>query len=183
MNRIVILSGSPSESSRSDRVLKYLEGILKQKDFEVIYISVREIPHKDLYNGNYNSPALKKVSSKIAKAQGLIVGSPVYKASYSGVLKSLIDLLPQDILEHKPVLPIMTGGSLSHLLAIEYTLKPLINILKGQCLKGLYFLDHQVNKNAQQPILDEELLGRTEKQLDYFIEIVHRQKYFLTLSS
>jgi len=52
----------------------------------------------------------KEIANDLQDAKGVIVGSPVYKASYSGVLKALFDVLPEDILNRKPVLPIMTGG-------------------------------------------------------------------------
>lgn len=183
MKRIVILSGSPSEHSRSDVLLTYLGKKLQAQDVSISHISVKDVPQQDLCQGNYNSPAIQQISKTIEQAQGLIIGSPVYKASYSGVLKSLIDLLPQDIFKHKPVLPIMTGGSPTHLLAIEYTLKPLVNLLKGQSLKGVYFLDSQLDKNSLEPILDDELLARTAKQLDYFLELVDQQPSAASISS
>ena len=85
----------------------------------------------------------------IKQADGLIIGSPVYKASYTGVLKSLLDLLPEGALKNKPVLPIMVGGSSRHLLAIDYSLNPLIAILKGQPLQGLYFTDSEIDKSDE----------------------------------
>ncbi|MFP3359869.1 NAD(P)H-dependent oxidoreductase, partial [Planococcus sp. SIMBA_143] len=97
---------------------------------------MRDVPAKDLMFGNFNSPAVTDIAEDIHNARGVIVGSPVYKAAYSGVLKSLFDILPQDVLRDTPVLPIMSGGSISHLLAMEYTLKPLLSTLKGVPLKG-----------------------------------------------
>lgn len=176
MSEIVILSGSPSEYSRSEKILKYLGSLLEQKQFTVTHLSVRDVPQADLFEAKFDSPAIRSISATIEDAQGIIIGSPVYKAAYSGVLKSLIDLLPQDVLEHKPVLPIMTGGSPAHLLAIEYTLKPLIASLRGQSLKGVYFLDTQIDREANIPVIDEELLQRIEKQLDYLIEKINTQK-------
>jgi len=182
MSEIVIISGSPSEFSRSDQVLKYLGELLKGERFSVTHISVRDVPQSDLFTGKYDSPAVKKIATLIQDAQGVIVGSPVYKAAYSGILKALFDILPQDVLKHRPVLPLMTGGSPSHLLAIEYTLKPLLATLKGHNLKGLYLLDSQIDKQKQNPIIDEDILQRTKKQLYYFIETINSQR-FITSSS
>lgn len=180
MSEIVILSGSPSEESRSERILLYLGSLLEEKGYLVTHISVRDVPKEDLFSGNFKSEAIQKIASLIESAQGVIVGSPVYKASYSGVLKSLIDLLPEDVLEHKPVLPVMTGGSPSHLLAIEFTLKPLLGNLKGQCLKGIYFIDKQIDKQQKNPIIDEKLSERTVKQLDYLIEKVNKERSLIS---
>ncbi|WHX26496.1 NADPH-dependent FMN reductase [Virgibacillus halodenitrificans] len=176
MREVAIISGSPSLSSRSDRVLKYLGELLEREHFTIKHISIREIPSNDLFQGNYDSPSVQQVAKTLNEASGVIVGSPVYKAAYSGVLKSLFDILPQDILQHKPVLPLMTGGSPSHMLALEYTMKPLLATLKGQTLKGIYMLDCQIDKQKYNPIVDEDIWNRTKKQLSYFIEILKKQE-------
>ncbi|MCS0542582.1 NAD(P)H-dependent oxidoreductase, partial [Aeromonas veronii] len=119
MSEIVILSGSPSESSRTDLVLQYVGKKLKQEGFSVTHVSVRDIPFEDVFNLRFDSPALKELTLLLQGADGVIVGSPVYKAAYTGILKAVLDLLPQDVLAQKTVLPIMTGGSPAHLLAIE----------------------------------------------------------------
>ncbi|WP_067726251.1 NADPH-dependent FMN reductase [Oceanobacillus damuensis] len=173
MSSIVIISGSPSEFSRSEQVLKYLGGLLKKEHFLVTHVSVKDVSYEDLFTGNFKSAAVKHIASLIEEADGVIVGSPVYKGAYSGVLKALIDILPQDVLKHTPVLPLMTGGSPSHLLAVEYTLKPVLATLKAHNLKGIYILDEQINKQNDNPIIDVEVLQRTKKQLDYFIQLVN----------
>ncbi|ASN06100.1 NADPH-dependent FMN reductase [Virgibacillus necropolis] len=175
MSEIVIISGSPSEFSRSDQVLKYLGTLLKREHFSVTHISVKDVPYEDLFLGKYDSPAIKEIATLIQDAKGVIVGSPVYKGAYSGVLKTLLDVLPQDVLQHTPVLPLMTGGSMSHLLALEYTLKPVLATLKGHNLKGLYLLDSQIDKQKETPIIDDGVLERTKKQLYYFTDLVNSQ--------
>lgn len=172
MSEIVIISGSPSLSSGSEKVLEYVGKFLEESGLTTTFISVKHVSKEVLFNGQYNHPEIRAIVEKIKNANGIIIGSPVYKGAYSGVLKALIDLLPQDVLEYKPVLPIMTGGSLSHLLALEYSLKPVLATLKGLNLKGLYLRDCQIDKNQDHPILDQEFLQRAKKQLHYFIQIV-----------
>ncbi|QDP39936.1 NADPH-dependent FMN reductase [Radiobacillus deserti] len=177
MSDIVVLSGSPSEQSRTDIVLRYLGHLLEKEKLSVSHISVRDIPQEVLFLGQHESPVIQDITALILQAKGVIIGSPVYKSAYSGVLKALIDLLPQDVLQDTPVLPLMTGGSAAHLLAIEYTLKPLLANLKGQNLKGVYLLDNQISKELlEQPIIDVEILERTRKQLYYFIQTVQKQR-------
>lgn len=72
----------------------------------------------------------------------------------------MIDLLPQDVLKHTPVLPLMTGGSPSPQLALDYALKPLLASLKAHNLKGLYFQDTQIDKQSEISIIDEDILQR-----------------------
>ncbi|SEU09792.1 FMN reductase [Salinibacillus kushneri] len=183
MNEIILLSGSPSNPSRSDQVLKYLGLLLEQENFAVNHISIRDFSADDLFLGRYDSPAIKRLTTLIEKSEGVIVGSPVYKGAYSGVLKALLDLLPQDVFKSTPVLPVMTGGSAGHLLALEYSLKPVLATLKAHNLKGLYFLDEQINKYRELPIVDEEILLRAKKQLNYFVEVIQRQNVTYTTYS
>lgn len=170
MGQIVIVSGSPSALSRLERILYYLGDLAETEGYTVKHISVKDMDADDLLFANFTSPKLKEITKTLETANGVIVGSPVYKASYSGVLKALFDILPQDILQNKYLLPVMTGGSSSHLLALEYALKPLLATMKAQNLKGLYFQDSDIDKTTDNVIVDEDMLNRTKKQLHYFIE-------------
>lgn len=174
MSTIVTIAGSPSAESRSSILLNYLGKQLEEKGHTVKRISVLDAEPRVLIEGDYKAPIISEIAEAIETAGGIIIASPVYKAAYSGALKALLDLLPQDAFKGKPVLPIMTGGSHAHLLAIDYSLKPLLAALHAQTiLKGIYYTDAQVDKSgAGQPILDEELLARTKEQLGQFAEIV-----------
>jgi len=174
---IVIVSGSPSPLSKSERVLYYLGDLVEQEGFDVEHISVKDVDAEDLLFGNFGSAEIKRIAEVLKQAEGAIIGSPVFKASYTGVLKALFDLLPQDILEDTPVLPVMTGGSSSHLLALEYALKPLLASVKGLNVKGLYFKDSELDKTREMPILDEDMLRRSEKQIAYFLEKLGRKEH------
>ncbi|HET6317348.1 MAG TPA: NAD(P)H-dependent oxidoreductase, partial [Chloroflexota bacterium] len=72
-------------------------------------------------------------------------GRAVVKAAYSGVLKVLLDLLPQTALRQKVVLPIATGGSHHHMLALDYALRPVLQSLAARhILPGVYATDSQI---------------------------------------
>ncbi len=176
MSSIVLISGSPSLFSRSTKILSYLGTRLKEENFTISHVTVNEIPLEDLFYGRYDSETIQKITKQIQDAKGVIIASPVYKASYTGVLKALLDILPQDIFKSKPVFPIMTGGSPNHLLAIEYTLKPIISVLKGYSLQGVYILDSQINTDYQNPIIDDDIKRRIELQISHFIEAIREQK-------
>lgn len=172
LSQITIISGSPSALSRTDRVLHYLGNLAEQAGYTTKFISVKDIDAHDLLFANFNIPKIKEITHVIEEADGVIVGSPVYKSSYSGVLKALFDLLPQDVLQDTFILPVMIGGSSSHLLALEYTLKPLLATFKGYNLKGLYYQDKDIGQSDGHVIINEDVLERTKKQLDYFLKKV-----------
>ncbi|BCM82882.1 FMN reductase [Methylobacterium indicum] len=58
-------------------------------------------------------------------ADGLIVGSPVYNGSYSGLFKHVIDFLDPAAIAGKPVVLTATGGGPRHALMVEHQLRPL----------------------------------------------------------
>ena len=75
----------------------------------------------------------------------MVVCTPVYKASYTGILKAFLDLLPQDGLDGKLVLPLATGGSQSHMLVLDYALRPVLASLSARfILPGIYATSDQL---------------------------------------
>lgn len=174
MDPIVTLSGSPSSTSRTETVLHQMNRLLLRLGFEVQNFSVRDIHPETLCQAHSDHEEIRALVQCLRQASGVVIGSPVYKASYTGVLKALLDLLPEDVLDGKPVLPIMVGGSSKHLLAIEYAFKPLLNELKGEPLQGLYVLDRQVDRTTPS-IHDEEILQRMNGQLEQFIKKINLQ--------
>lgn len=179
MSEIVILSGSPSAPSRMDLVLQQVQMLVEKQGFTVTNVSVRDFAPEILANARWDHEDIKKLTETIEKAEGVIIGSPVYKASYTGVLKCLLDLLPENIFKDKPVFPLMVGGSQAHLLAIDYSLKPIIAILKGQPIQGLYLTDKQIDKdNQENPIQDEALVQRMHDQVEQFSEALNKCRVY-----
>ncbi|MER6341637.1 NADPH-dependent FMN reductase [Streptomyces tendae] len=127
MATVLSVSGSPSPSSRTNRLLRHLDDRLTARGHEVIPLDVRTVPAEALLGADFGHPAIAGAAELFARADGVVVATPVYKASYSGVLKALLDLLPQYALTGKTVLPLATGGSTAHVLAIDYALRPVLH--------------------------------------------------------
>ncbi|GAA2040111.1 FMN reductase [Terrabacter terrae] len=90
-------------------------------------VDVRDVAH-DVTNNvltGFASPELQVRLDAIAEADALVVATPVYAASYSGLFKMLVDVLPKDALRDTPVLLGATGGTARHSLAIDHALRPL----------------------------------------------------------
>ncbi|MBV1938436.1 FMN reductase [Streptomyces sp. BV286] len=88
-----------------------------------------EIAH-NLTTG-FPGPALRAALDAVASADGLVVVTPVFSASYSGLFKSFFDVLDRDALGGKPVLIAATGGSARHSLVLEHALRPLFAYLRA----------------------------------------------------
>ena len=87
-------------------------------------------------------PAARASVDALINADALVLASPVYKGSYSGLFKHLLDLLDPLSLAGKPVLLGATGGGHRHALVIEHQLRPLLGFFEAQTLAtGIYAAD------------------------------------------
>ncbi|HVV20287.1 MAG TPA: NADPH-dependent FMN reductase [Pseudonocardiaceae bacterium] len=161
MSSILVLSGSPSSTSRTAALAEHLADRLRRHGHTVRTVRVRDLPATALLTGDPADRAIADVVEAVAAADGVVVASPVYKAAYSGVLKALLDLLPQFALAGKTVLPVVTGGSPAHVLAIDYALRPVLSSLGAHHILPGWF------------VLDKHIDGRTNGQLAIRPESAH----------
>lgn len=168
---VVAISGSPSAQSRSTALLNYATNWLAQYGVASYTVTVKDFLAEDLLYANFDSPQIQELQQKLAQADGIILATPIYKAAYSGALKTILDLLPERALANKVVLPIATAGSSNHLLALDYALKPVIAALKAkEILHGVFANDQQITYlTATTPlILAKDLELRLETALQQF---------------
>ena len=168
MSQIVLISGSPSASSKSATLLDYVVQQLSKFGLTSTTISVRDFPAEDLLHAKYDSPAFDTAKKLIAEAAAVVVATPVYKAAYSGALKTFLDILPQYAFRGKTLLPIATGGSPGHLLAIDYAVKPVLSALAAtDVLQGVYVVDTQFKTDVSgNPVPSEEIIQRLNESVE-----------------
>ena len=147
---VLLIAGSPSEQSRSAALLDAVgDRLALQGGLAVDRLNIRELPAGPLLLAEWGHPAIVKAIEQVSRAAVIVVATPVYKAAYSGVLKVFLDLLPQTALKGKTVLPLATGGSPHHMLALDYALRPVLQSLSARhILPGVYATDAQVPKTA-----------------------------------
>lgn len=124
------------------------------------------------------APRCLTCCSRLTRPDGLLIATPVYKASFSGALKTLLDLLPERALSHKVVLPMATGGSIAHMLAVDYALKPVLSALKAQeMLHGIFAEDSQIayGEGSVQAQLAPALEQRLKEALEQFHSALARR--------
>ncbi|GAB7127876.1 NADPH-dependent FMN reductase [Silvimonas sp. JCM 19000] len=142
---VVTLSGSPSARSRSQGLLNRAAQVLAQQGIEVQSFTLADFPAEALLHARFEDPSIKAWQEAVAHADGLVVSTPVYKAAYSGALKVILDVLPERALTHHVVLPLATGGSPAHMLAVDYSLQPVLTALKARhVLGGIYATDKEL---------------------------------------
>lgn len=174
--RVITLAGSPRYPSRSTALLSLCQKALEQRGVEVIPWNLHNFHPEDLLYARFDSPALLALKEDLASADGLVIATPVYKASFSGALKTILDLLPERALEHKVVLPLATGGTIAHMLAVDYALKPVLNALKAQeVLHGVFADDAQITNYDRTPELSPVLASRITESVDTFWHALARR--------
>lgn len=148
---VLLIAGSPSESSRSAALLDSVNlRLARRGGLKVELLNIRELPAQALLLAEWGHPEIVKALAQVQRARAIVVATPVYKAAYSGVLKTFLDLLPQTALKEKTVLPLATGGSPHHMLALDYALRPVLQSLSARhILPGVYATDAQIPRSSE----------------------------------
>lgn len=152
---IVGIAGSPTRPSRSTALLRQALAQLEAAGGHSRLIEVADLPAQAILRAEFRDPSLVAAVEAVQAADVVVVATPIYKAAYSGVLKAFLDLLPQDGLQGKQVLVLGTGGSIAHLLALDYALKPVLSALGARhILDVVYAEDAQFVRGEQghQPV-------------------------------
>lgn len=146
---VLLIAGSPTQISRSASLLAAVGEKLAEHGTPSSQLVVRDLDAQALLHAHFQHPDVVAAADQVERAQVLVIATPVYKAAYSGALKIWLDLLPQTALKGKTVLPLATGGSPHHMLALDYALRPVLQALGAKhILPGIYATDAQVQLRA-----------------------------------
>lgn len=167
--KIVGLSGSLSNPSRTRAlVAAAVERAAARYGREPVVIELSAIAGSlggAVRIGDLDTLARAAVDLMI-EADGLVLASPVYKGSYGGLFKHLLDLIDPLALMGKPVLLGATGGGARHALVIEHQLRPLLGFFEAQALAtGVYASDADFHDGE---IASEALLDRLDRAVGQF---------------
>ncbi|KQM75710.1 NADPH-dependent FMN reductase [Xylophilus sp. Leaf220] len=165
---VLLIAGSPTAPSRSQALLDTVGQRLLLRGLRSEQLQVRELDAQALVQADFGHPAVVRAAAQVAAADAVVIATPVYKAAYSGVLKAFLDLLPQTGLKGKTVLPLATGGSPHHMLALDYALRPVLQSLGArQILPGVYATESQVVRLPEGPYqVHADLALRLDEAVD-----------------
>ncbi len=144
---LVVVSAGISQPSSTrllaDRLAAAVDRHLRDAGLEpaVSFVELRTHAH-DLASHvvtGFPPPTLQEALDMVTAADGLIVVTPVYSASYSGLFKLFFDLVDRDSFAAMPVILAATGGTPRHSLVIEHALRPLFGYLRAASVPtGVY---------------------------------------------
>ncbi len=137
MTRVAVVSaglGVPSATRLlADRLGQAVVAALGERDVEVDHVELRPLAHPlaDRVLTGFAGEELRVALDTVTAADAVVVVTPVYAASYSGLFKMFLDVLEPGSLEGVPVLLAATAGTARHSLVIDHALRPLFAHLKA----------------------------------------------------
>ena len=140
--KVVAVSGSLQRPSRTLALVEELLATLgRATPIDVHLIELGEVGPQiggALYRSQLSAAAEAEIAA-IESADLLLVASPVYRATYTGLFKHLFDFVHHEALVDVPVLLAATGGSDRHALVIDHQLRPLFSFFQARTLPiGVY---------------------------------------------
>lgn len=143
MTSLVVISAGLSTPSSTALLADRLTGATVEalEEVQVTRIELRDLAHQltDHLLTGFPGPDLARAQASVAGADGLIVVTPVFSASYSGLFKTFFDVLEQGALDGTPVLLAATAGTARHSLVLEHALRPLFSYLRAVAVPTAVF--------------------------------------------
>jgi len=162
--RVVAVSGSLTDPSRTTALVQAIsDAFSRVLPIEPHLITLQELgPHLAGALTRTQLPETAEAElQRIENADLLIVATPVYRASFTGLFKYLFDFVDQYALVDTPVLLAATGGSERHALIIEHQLRPLFGFFQSLALPvGVYahdsdFTDYKISEPGLSERIDK----------------------------
>lgn len=173
--KLLGISGGPTQSSKTllavNSALEFASSHDPEIEIETLNISQFDVQFCDARDPAKYEGDARILIDKIIDADAYIIGTPMYRGTYTGILKNLFDLIPNESMIGKPVGLIATGGSDHHYLALEHELKPLLGFFLAIVLPGVVYAN---NGHYSQGKIDSDELTMKLQQLGESIVNFHK---------
>lgn len=145
MTRVLAIVGNPRADSRTHRLARTLAdeiaratGGTVEAEIDLAAFGARVL---DFGDGD-----VAEAAERVLGADVLIVASPTYKATYSGLLKAFLDRIGTGALDGRRAVPLLLGGAPNHQLAVDVHFTPLLLELGASVpARGLFVLESEVD--------------------------------------
>ena len=165
MRRLVVVSAGLSVPSSTrllaDRLADAMGSATEARGttLEIEHVELRPRAHQlaDHLLTGFASGDLADAIAKVRRADGLVVVTPVFAASYSGLFKTFVDVLEPGTLDGKPVLIAATGGTARHSMVLDHALRPLFSHLRAVVVPTGVFAASEDFGNTDEGHLDKRV--------------------------
>ena len=146
--RLLAVVGNPKVASRTlDVAMEVSRQIAAWLESEGQATGVGAIDIAELSAGllDWQSAPVAAALERVQSADLLIVASPVYKATFTGLLKIFLDRVPMEGLGGLPAVPVMVAAAPGHGLAVDAYLRPLLVEIGASCpTRAVFLLESQL---------------------------------------
>jgi FMN reductase len=134
--RVVVVVGNPKAASRTLAAAESLAAAIADS---VSHAELHVIDLATLAGQLLPTPSdvVRAELDAVAHAHVLVVATPVYKASFTGLLKVFLDYLPGNALNTALAVPVTVAASPAHRHVAESAVRPLLNELGARTTAGL----------------------------------------------
>jgi FMN reductase len=147
MKRVVVVSAGVSNPSSSrmlaDRITQKSLDVLREAETPgsaaVVELGPLAVDIARATVSGIPSDDLQAAIERLAAADAIVASTPIYKAGISGLFKSFVDVLDNDLLVAKPVLLAATAGTSRHALVIDEQMRPLFAFMRALVLPTAVF--------------------------------------------
>ena len=153
-SRIIFITGSPSSTSRSSRVAHAVAAHVAQAGFVTSFFSIHDFDPADVLLARVDAPAVASFIDLVKGAAGIVLATPVYKATYAGGLKAIVDLIPPDALVQKASLGIATTRLASHGAEVDRAYRALFAFFRSKPIDSLVVLDDELRSEGGSAAID-----------------------------
>lgn len=121
------------------------------------------LPFADGRSAEEYDGAAAELIQAVETADALVVGTGAYRATFSGALKNVLEIVPPEAVAGKPVAIVVTGGMRDHYLVADYALRPVLVHMGAQVVTQTVYADPSVMPDgAVGPELQMELVRSAE---------------------
>lgn len=179
---IVGISGSLSNPSRTTTLVELIVGRTADSAFsrrEVVGIGDIASSLGLALNPQHLPADVSQAYAKLANADVIVVGTPIYKGAYTGLLKHFFDLLDPKALSGKVAILAATGGSDHHSLVLEHQLRPLLSFFGVHTVPTTVFVkDADFGKEADggYRLNNPDLLPRIDASVEQALWVLGRSQ-------
>jgi FMN reductase len=141
--KVVLIYGTAAPAGRLGRAVEsFDEALRRQGDVQVAIVDLSRtaMPWADGTPLDRLSVETRNIIAEIASSDAAAIFAPVYRASAPGFLKNLLDLLPVEAMEAKPVAIVSMGSTLHHYLAVDSDLHPILAWFGALPVPGGFYL-------------------------------------------
>lgn len=116
--KVLLIVGSAKQYSHTHALAQFVRGNLEEQEAEVTLFDLydKPVPFLDVSGRHLNDERIKANVNELRElaeeADAIIIGTPNYHGSYSGVVKNALDHLTMDEFKMKPVGLICNSGGM-----------------------------------------------------------------------